>query len=143
MTLRYDYAWQTPGWSAQQPTFEGPTDGYADPGMPEDVTHVHLYGSFTEFGSGRALESVLRLRVDRPLTHVPSGETVMGGALPVKRFTRYRPLSLWLPATDDPDLSPAFEYEATLTVRGQKFKFSFPLPMATPEVNINTLLDLR
>jgi hypothetical protein len=135
--VRYDYAWQTPGFTAQNPTINYGVDGYAEPGMPTDVSMVRLYGSFLEFDTGRPLEGVLRLRVEKILTHVPTGQQVMAGALKPIRFKKGG-FSIWLPATDDPQLSPAFEYEAKLTVRGQPQVFTFTLPAATPEVNITT-----
>lgn len=135
--VRYDYAWFTPGWSAQNPVINYGVDGYAEPGMPEDVTMVRLYGSFLEMDTGRNLEGVLRLRVDKILTHGPTGQQVLGGAIKPVRFKKGG-FSIWLPATDDPQLTPSFVYEARLTVRGVVQEFSFALPAATPEVNILT-----
>jgi hypothetical protein len=133
--VRYDYAWKTPGWNVQSPTFTYDEDGYVEPGMPSDVTMVNLYGSFMEMDTGRSLEGVLRLRTDKILTHVPTGRQVMGGAFKPIRFKKDG-FSIWLPATDDPQLAPAFDYFARLTVRGVVQEFEFTLPMAELEVNI-------
>jgi hypothetical protein len=102
---------------------------------------VNLYGSFMEFDTGRDLEGVLRLRTDKILTHVPTGRQVMGGALKPIRF-RHDGFSIWLPATDDPQLTPTFTYFARLTVRGVKQEFEFTLPMAELEVNITTKIPV-
>jgi hypothetical protein len=134
---RYDYAWKTPGWTTQDPVIPAQTDGYVDPGMPDDVTMVRLYGTFMELDTGRPLEGVLRLRVNETVTHLPSGSLIPAGAIggrPI-RFTK-GVLETWLPATDDPQLSPAFEYVARLTVRGDVYDFTFSLPAAEPDVNI-------
>jgi hypothetical protein len=136
--VRYDYALRTPGFTAQNAEYNinyGP-DGYVDPGMPADVTMVNLYGSFLEMDTGRDLEGVLRLRTDKILTHVTTGRQVMGGALKPIRF-RHDGFSIWLPATDDPQLTPAFTYFAKLTVRGVVQEFEFALPAAEPLVNIS------
>lgn len=138
--VRYDYAWKTPGFTVQNPVINYGADGYVEPGMPADVTMVHLYGSFMEMDTGRDLEGVLRLRTDKILTHIPSGRQVMGGALKPVRFN-HRGFSIWLPATDDPQLAPSFRYEAKLTVRGVVQEFSFLLPSSEPEVNITTLIN--
>lgn len=135
--VRYDYAWKTPGWTTQNPVINYGVDGYVEPGMPADVTMVNVYGSFLEMDTGRDLEGVLRLRTDKVLTHVPSGRQVMGGALKPIRF-RHDGFSIWLPATDDPQLTPEFTYFARLTVRGVVQEFEFDLPAAETEVNITT-----
>lgn len=138
----YDYAWKQPGWSVQNPTIPvGGTDAYLDPGLPSDVSTVRVYGSFLELDSGRGLEGVLRLRVDRIVTYVPTQQQVIGGARPPLRFN-HNGFSIDLAATDDPQLSPAFQYDAELTVRGQKQRFSFALPSAVPEVNITSLIPV-
>lgn len=133
--VRYDYAWFTPGWSAQNPTINYGVDGYVEPGMPADVAMVRLYGSFLEMDTGRSLEGVLRLRVDQILVHGPTGQQVLGGDIKPVRFKKGG-FNIWLPATDDPQLSPAFVYHARLTVRGRTQEFEFDLPMADQEVNI-------
>lgn len=135
--VRYDYAWNTPGWSAQAPVINYGVDGYVEPGMPADVTMVNVYGSFLEMDTGRDLSGVLRLRTDKILTHVPSGRQVMGGALKPIRFN-HEGFSILLPATDDPQLTPEFTYHARLTVRGVVQEFDFDLPMAELEVNITS-----
>lgn len=134
---RYDYAWSTPGWSAQAPVVNYGANGYSEPGMPADVTMIRLYGSFMEMDTGRDLDGVLRLRTNKVLTHVPSGRQVMGGALKPIRFKRSG-FSIFLPATDDPQLTPVFTYFARLTVRGVVQEFEFSLPVLQPEVNITT-----
>jgi hypothetical protein len=63
----------------------------------------------------------------------------MPGAFRAIRF-RKGGFSVILPATDDPQLTPAFTYHARLTVRGVTQEFEFSLPSATPEVNITTLI---
>jgi hypothetical protein len=139
---RYDYAWKTPGWTVQNPvvtTFAA--DGYVDPGLPADVSLVRVYGSFLEMDSGRSLEGTLRIRTPSIITYVPTGQQVLGGALRVIRFNKSG-FSRYLPATDDPQLSPAFQYECRLTVRGVSQEFSFSLPAATPEVNITSLIPV-
>lgn len=135
--VRYDYAWRTPGFTAQNVTINYGVDGYVEPGMPADVTMVNLYGSYMEMDTGRDLEGVLRLRTNKVLTHVPSGRQVMGGALKPIRFKR-EGFSIWLPATNDPQLTPAFTYFARLTVRGVVQEFTFALPLAETLVNITT-----
>lgn len=137
--VRYDYAWKTPGFTAQnaESNINYGVDGYIEPGMPADVTMVNLYYSALEMDTGRGLEGVLRLRTNKILTHVPTGRQVMGGALKPIRF-RKDGFSIWLPATDDPQLTPAFSYFARLTVRGVKQEFEFTLPMAQTEVNFTT-----
>jgi hypothetical protein len=134
---RYDYAWKTPGWTTQDPVIPAQTDGYVDPGMPADVTMVRLYGSFMEMDTGRPLEGVLRLRVNETVTYGPTQSLVPAGAIG-GRPIRFRDgfFETWLPATDDPQLSPAFEYVARLTVRGDVYDFTFSLPAAEPDVNI-------
>jgi hypothetical protein len=139
--VRYDYAWKTPGWSAQNPVVNYGVDGYVEPGMPADVTMVRLYYSALEMDTGRGLEGVFRVRTDKVLTHVTTGQQVIGGALKPIRFKRDG-FSIYLPATDDPQLTPAFTYFARLTVRGVTQEFSFQLPAATPEVNLATLLPV-
>ena len=136
---RYDYAWKTPGWTTQNPVVTYATDGYVDPGMPSDVSLVRVYGSFMEMDTGRGLEGVLRIRVRETLTHVPTGQVVPAGAVKLVRFRRDG-FSLYLPATDDPDLTPAFTYEARLTVRGETKEFTFSLPSVPTEVNIMELV---
>jgi hypothetical protein len=138
--LRYDHAWQTPGWNVQSPTYLGPSDGYADPGLPDDVSMVRVFGEFLELDTGRALGGVLRLWVDTILTHVTTNKQVMPGAWRPIRF-RAGGFSIHLPATDDPQLTPAFVYHARLTVRGVTQEFDFSLPAATPEVNIQSLIQ--
>jgi hypothetical protein len=138
--VRYDYAWKTPGWSVQNPSL--PTtdaDGYVDPGLPADISLVRVYYSALEFASGRNLSGVLRLRVDKILTHVPTQTQLFAGGIPVTRF-RKDGFSIYLPATDDPQLTPSFLYEARLTVHGKTQEFTFALPAATPEVNLTTLI---
>lgn len=134
--VRYDYAWNTPGFTAQNPVITSP--GPDSPtSLPADISLVRLYGSWLELDTGRPLEGVLRLRVNKILTHVPTGQQVMGGALKPIRFKKDG-FSIYLPATDDPQLTPAFLYQARLTVRGQTQEFEFSLPSLTPEVNITT-----
>lgn len=137
---RYDYAWKTPGWTVQDPSFPPPAaDGYLDPGLPADVSLVRVYGSWMEWNTGRGLEGVVRFRVNDVLTHVPSGQEVMPGETRL-RF-RKGGFSIYLPATDDPQLTPnGFEYECRLTVRGITRHFTFTLPAGTPEVNITSLI---
>jgi hypothetical protein len=136
--VRYDYAWKTPGWNAQTPVINYGVDGYVEPGMPADVTMVNLYGSFMEMDTGRDLEGVLRLRTDKILTHVTTQRQVMGGALKPIRFRAHEGFSIFLPATNDPQLTPAFTYHARLTVRGVVQEFDFTLPMAELTVNITS-----
>lgn len=137
---RYDYAWKTPGFTAQgDPIINYGTDGYAEPGMPPDITMVRLYYSALEMDTGRSLEGMLRLRTDKVLTHVPSGRQVMGGALKPIRF-RHDGFSILLPATDDPQLTPEFTYHARLTVRGVVQEFTFTLPSSELEVNLTDKL---
>ena len=136
----YDYAWKTAGWSVQNPGYVAGSNSYIDPGMPDDVTKVRVYGHFMELDSGRDLEGVLNLRVDKILQYVPTGQQVMTGAFRPIRFNR-EGFSVYLPATDDPQLTPAFQYIARLTVRGIRQEFTFSLPSATPEVNITDLIS--
>lgn len=138
---RYDYAWKTSGWTVQNPTVPDNVDSYVDPGMPDDVSTVRLYGSFLEMDTGRGVEGVLRLRVDKILTHVPTGRQVMSGPLRPVRF-RASGFSIHLPATDDPQLTPEFLYRARLTVRGVSREFEFGLPAENAEVNITSLIPV-
>lgn len=135
--VRYDYAWKTPGFTAQNPVINYGVDGYVEPGMPPDVTMIKLFGKFMEMDTGRGLEGVLRLRVDETLTHVPTQTMIPAGVIggrPIRFRKGY--FETWLPATDDPQLSPTFKYHARLTVRGDTKEFEFTLPAAQPEVNI-------
>lgn len=138
---RYDYAWKTPGFTAQnaESNIVYGTDGYASPGMPSDVTMVRVFYGAMEMDTGRSLEGVLRLRTDKIITHVPTGNQIIGGPLKPIRFKKDG-FSIYLPATDDPQLSPEFTYHARLTVRGVKQEFSFLLPMSSPEVNLSLLI---
>lgn len=140
MTIaNYDYAWKTVGWTTQNPTFTASgVDTYVDPGLPTDVSTVRVFGKFIELTTGRLLEGVLLLRTTQILTHGPTGTQVMPGTRRI-RFRRGE-FSVLLPATDDPELAPAFEYEARLTVRGYTREFKFSLPALTPEVNILSLI---
>ena len=48
--VRYDYAWKTPGWSVQNPSFSQVNpDGYVDPGLPSDISKAKLLASETIF----------------------------------------------------------------------------------------------
>lgn len=138
---RYDYAWKTPGWNAQDPYIPEPSvDGYLDPGLPTDITYIRVWDDFLEWDSGRGLEGVVTFRVKEVLEHTPTGRTVMPG----RRRLRFRKdgFSINLPATDDPQLTPEFQYECRLTVRGVTREFAFSLPAATPdgEVRLSTLI---
>ena len=140
---RYDYAWQTPGWSAQNPVVPAPAaNGYLDPGLPSDVSLVRVYGKFMEMATGRDLEGVFRVRSKFPLLHVPSGSYLPSGEIMRRRFTMYRPLDVYLPATDDPQLvaEGQWHYDAILTVRGKQTAFAFDLPAGLGEVNIVDLV---
>lgn len=140
---RYDHAWKTPGWSVQNPSVNYYVDGYVDPGMPEDVGHVQVFGEFLELNSGRTLGGVLRLRVNKILVHVPSGRQVMPGPFRPIRFNR-QGFSISLPATDDPELASQdggpWGYEAVLTVGGRRQEFTFALPEVLGEVSILELI---
>lgn len=142
--VRYDYAWQTPGWSAQNPVIPTTSgDSYADPGLPADVSLVRLFGNFAEVGTGRPLEGVLRLRTNADLLHVPTSTLYPRGEILRRRFTRYRPLDIMIAATDDPDLTAeggTWEYEAHLQVRGKRYNFKFAAPAAGTELDIVTVL---
>lgn len=143
----YDYAWKVPGWSVQNPVVpdSGP-DGYVDPGMPEDVPRVRITQVFEEMGSGRPLEGVLRVRTRQPLVHEVSGAYYPAGHLLRVRFNRYRPLDVYLPATDSTTLhtrdNAPWKYHALLTVRGEQQEFEFSLPEASPAVNILDLIPV-
>lgn len=138
---RYDYAWKTPGWTSQDPVINYASNGDHDPGLPDDITYVRVFGSFLEFDSGNTLEGVLRLRVNKTLLHTPTNRQVMSGPMRPIRF-QHDGFEVFLPATDDPQLTPEFEYEARLTVHGVTQEFTFALPAAVPEVNINDLLPV-
>jgi hypothetical protein len=135
---RYDYAWQQAGWTAQNPGYVISGDTYHDPGLPADVSKVVLFGEFLDFVTGRPLEGVLTLRTSQRLTYIPTNTPVMPGVRKI-RFNRGG-FSLVLPATDDPQLTPEYLYQAKLTVAGHSVEFQFTLPAADVEVNINDLI---
>lgn len=137
--VRYDYAWQTPGWSAQAPVINYGVDGYVDPGLPADISKVRVYGKFMEMDTGRPLEGTLRLRTSKILTHA----TTKSQVLPHPQRIRFRrgEFSIYLAATDDPQLTPSFEYEARLTVSGYTQEFTFTLPASVSEVNVLDLIN--
>ena len=138
---RYDYAWKTPGWSVQDPVINYATDGYVDPGLPSDVSMVKVYDTFMELGTGRPLEGVVQFRVKEILRHVPTGQQVMPGVIR-KRFRRDG-FAIYLPATDDPDLTPnGFLYVCRLTVRGTTQDFEFSLPATPDEVRLTSLVPV-
>jgi hypothetical protein len=138
---RYDYAWKYRGWNVQNPVI--PTSAY-DPtintGFPDDVSQVRVFGQWIEMDSGNGLEGVLRVWLPEDLVHVPSGSVVPAGQLPLVRFRSNEGLSFYLPATDDPQLTPTFTYHARLTVRGDVHEFDFALPSSLGEVNIKDLI---
>lgn len=134
----YDYAWDTPGWTVQNPAYTQPTDGYVAPGLPDDVSLVRVFASFLEWSSGRNLDGVVEFRVEDLLTHVTSGQQVMPGLLRM-RFQKAG-FSVFLPATDDPQLTPPFQYHCRMTVRGETQEFTFSLPASPAEVNILDLI---
>lgn len=139
--VRYDYAWTTPGWSAQNPVINYGTNGYVDPGLPEDIARVRVQGRFIELSSGRPLEGVLRLRVRSILTHLPTNQQIIPGAFKPIRFKRGY-LDVSLPASNDPQLSPSFVYEARLTVGGTVREFTFELDYQIEDpVDINDLIS--
>lgn len=135
---RYDYAWQTPGWSAQDPVVNYNTDGYVEPGMPSDVTVVKVYGSWLEWGTGRPLEGVVQFRLSNIMVHGPSGQQVMPGV--IRRRFRRDGFVVYLPATDDPQLTPSTtRYQCRLTVAGKVQEFEFALPANSPTEGVNIL----
>ena len=137
----YDYAWRTPGWSVQNPVVpSGNTNGYVDPGLPSDIALVRVFGKWLEMGSGRGLEGVLRVRTMSDLIHTTSGSQIPAGEMPPFKFRADEGLNIYLPATDDPQLIPAFKYHAKLTVRGEKHEFEFSLPASLGSVSIFDLL---
>lgn len=142
--VRYDYAWKTPAWTAQNPTINYYVDGYVDPGMPEDVTQARVRYEALELNSGRGLGGVLRLRINKMLKHVPTGRQVPPGGWRPIRFRASRPLDIYLPVTDDPDLvaddGDPWVYEAVLTVRGYEQNFEFALPSTDLDVNLADLI---
>lgn len=136
--VRYDYAWKTPGWSVQNPTFNQVPDGYTDPGLPDDVDKVHLYGEFMDWETGRPLEGYLEIRCFDELTYVTTNTRVMPGVKKI-RFNRGG-FDIVLPATDSDNLVPEFTYRARLTVAGKTNAFQFELLTLDDPVNINDLL---
>lgn len=136
--VRYDYAWKTPGWSVQNPTYPLVADGYVDPGLPSDITKVRLFGEFMDWETGRALEGYLEIRTDTPMTYVPTGTRVMPGVKKI-RFNKGG-FAIYLPATDDDQLTPEFVYQARLTVSGYTNVFQFALPAINSDVNVLDLL---
>lgn len=137
--VRYDYAWVTPGWNAQNPVINYGVNGYVDPGLPEDVARVRVVGRFIELPNGRPLEGVLRLRVREILRHAATNQEIIPGSFRPIRFRRGY-LDVSLPATNDPALSPAFTYEARLTVGGSVREFTFTLDHEEEEVDIHDLI---
>ena len=139
---RYDYAWQTPGWTSQDPVVNYAVDGYIDPGLPEDVTQVKVWDTFLEGFSGRSLDGVVQFRVDQILRHETTGQQVMPGVF--RRRFRKDGFAYYLPATDDPQLTPnGFKYQCRLTVRGvtQEFEFLLPSSLATEDgVRLTSLI---
>lgn len=132
--VRYDYAWNTPGWSVQNPSFNNENDLYVAPGLPDDVSVIEvLYEPPMEWDSGRPLEGVLRIKCEEILTHTPTKRQVMPGVDRI-RFRTGRGVRLFLPATDDPELVSAepWKYSGVLTIHGIEQHFEFSLPATTP-----------
>lgn len=139
---RYDYAWKTAGWTVQNPEYvTGGSNTYWDPGLPEDVSKVRLYGTPLDWETGRPLESVLSVRATDILRYTPTGQQVMPGVIK-KRFSANDGINLVLPATDDPQLTgpEGWHYQARLTVKGHTQEFEFMLPSVPEEVLIFTLI---
>lgn len=137
--VRYDYAWKTPGWTVQNPTFliEQP-DTFSDPGLPAAVSKVTVNGKFRD-DRGRFLDGLIQIRTSKILEYVPENVQVLPGVLRV-RFTD-RGFSIALPATNDVDLAPVgWEYEMRLTVAGVTQEFSTPLPASPATVDIIDLI---
>lgn len=140
----YDYAWKTSGWTVQNPAYTPSVNTYVDPGLPTDVSKVRVFGTFLDLNSGLPQDGVFRVKARTsnggPLKHIPSGSLVFPHSFPL-RFTQGA-FSLLLPATDDPDLTPAFVYDARLTVAGRTTEFTFSLPASVPEKSVFDLIDL-
>lgn len=137
----YDYAWKDRGWTVQNPEVVYPINTYLDPGLPSDVSLVRVFGHFQELDSGRGLEGVLRLRTTQNLLHVPTGVQFPASDLRPIRF-QADGFSIFLAATDDPDLTPTFTYQARLTVLGNHTDFEFALPSTPSSVNILSLIPV-
>lgn len=135
---RYDYAWKTPGWNVQNPVFPVVTDPHSEPGLPSDIAKVRVHGHFRDGSTGRNLQGVLRVRNKKFRTHIPTQTRLSPTNIREKFIGDFE---IWLPATDDDDLTPnGVPYEAVLTVAGYTEVFSFLLPTALDSVNILTLL---
>lgn len=142
---RYDYAWNTPGWTAQNPAVSGPgTLGPDNFGWPEDVNSVQVALRRLDGQTGRGLEGVLTIRVKDVLVYATTGERVE----PWVRTIRFRPngVVLTLPATDDPTLAKpgggTWTYLARVTAAGYHDEFEFALPATTDVVNLDSLVPL-
>lgn len=140
---RYDYAWNTPGWTAQNPLIAGsPGDGSVDYGWPEDVGKVQVALKRLDGQTSRGLEGVLRIRVKDQLLYATTGERVQ----PWTRTIRFKPngVLLSLPCTDDPTLAlpdgGEWTYSARVTAGGYADEFEFSLPYTASVVNLDTLV---
>jgi hypothetical protein len=133
----YDYAWKQPGWTVQNPTVIGDTvTPFNDPGLPSDVSKVHVSGNFLDPITGRPLEGVLSILTSDILIYTPTNEQVMPGVQKI-RFRAGEALSVLLPATDDPQLVPnGWKYHLQLTVAGTSQEFLTLLPASPAEVDI-------
>lgn len=135
----YDYAWKTRGWSVQNPGYTETSNTYEDPGLPDDVPRVSVFGSFLDGDTGRGLEGVLRVRTSRVLTHQATGSQVLPGVRRV-RFQQDG-FTINLPATGTAALgSEPWTYQAILTVNGIHQQFEFSLPSSPSSVNIVNLI---
>jgi hypothetical protein len=140
---RYDYAWNTPAWTAQNPVISGiPGDGAVGYAWPEDVSKVTVALKRLDGQTSRGLEGVLRIRVEDQLVYATTGERVQ----PWVRTIRFKPngVLLTLPATDDPTLAKpgggSWTYHARVTAGGYTDEFEFSLPYTASVVNLDTLV---
>lgn len=140
--VRYDYAWKTPGWTVQNPSFPVVSpDTFYDPGLPVDVSTVRVFGNFIDWKTGRALEGTLSVRTSKVLTYQPTQTLVFPGVVTM-RFTKGE-VSILLPATDDPQLTPNdWTYHFRLTVQGVVQEFEASIAAALGEVNVVDLIPL-
>lgn len=140
----YDYAWKTPGWNVQNPTLPALPGGISgDPGLPDDVAKVLVVGTFEDPFTGRGLEGLLEWRTTDILLYTTTDTEVMPSVRSV-RFTDASPLSVLLPATDDPQLTTTnpdgWKYMFRLTVQGITRTGISALPTSADPVDIWTLL---
>jgi hypothetical protein len=140
---RYDYAWKQPGFTVQNPTinYDQSLNGYWNPGLPDDVSKVRVFGKFLDLMTGRTLAGHLTVRASTTLTYTPTGAQVMPSVEKLRFIKGY--FSLYLPATDDLQLIPnGWKYYFRLRVQETTQEFEASLPSSPADVDIRTLIPV-